>query len=277
MLAACEAFLRAKIWFTDYRHLNDPSEIRHGIKLAQDIAEHFRATADRKAQFFVDEFIEKFKHAPFDDTLEYYIASFSRVRNDLGQWRAYADNGRGFAIGFAPKLFEVVEQLPVDEPAHIMGAVKYTTPEEATALYSPVITEATKTFVSEATTNAHLMQHDVVTHLFVRLLTTSLMGTFLWRSLTIKHPAYKHEEEVRLSTQGTPEQLSPFIKTRLRGSEMVPYIPLGWPVRVPGNVMEIVVGPAAPPDAERTLKKFLSTVGMKFNDISRSDIPYRPL
>jgi Protein of unknown function (DUF2971) len=262
------------IWFTDYRHLNDPSELLHGLKFARDIARQYRETAHPEAQFFLDQFIYRFRHAPFDDVLEYYIASFSRARNDLDQWRAYADNGRGFAIGFAPHLFEVVEKPPMLKPAEFMSAVKY--PEDATALYSPLIAEATQIFLSEAITNAHLMQHDAVKHAFARQLTTSLIATLIWRSLTIKHHAYKHEEEVRLFI---PQSLglSPYVKTRPRGSENVPYIPQPWPVRVPGSVAEIVIGPAAPSDAKQTLREFLSTIGVESNNITHSDIPYRVL
>jgi hypothetical protein len=121
------------------------------------------------------------------------------------------------------------------------------------------------------------MRHDVVKHTFAGELRKHLMGTLIYRSLTTKHPAYEHEDEVRLIIAGTPDKLLKYVKTRLRGSEMVPYIPLPWPVRKPENVAKIVIGPAAPLDAERTLKKFLTTLGMKFDNITRSDIPYRAL
>ena len=50
-----------------------------------------------------------FQHRKVKEIFGFYIASFSRDRNDLGQWRAYADNGGGFALGLAPHLFEAVE------------------------------------------------------------------------------------------------------------------------------------------------------------------------
>lgn len=124
-------FESEQIWFTDYRHLNDPSELLHGLKFGLDTVR--QTTGDRNAQFFLDRVIDNFEGAPFDHPLEYYIASFSRVGNDLGQWRAYADNGRGFAIGFAPSMFEVVEKPPPDTPADFLGAVKYKV-EDTTAL-----------------------------------------------------------------------------------------------------------------------------------------------
>ena len=100
----------------------------------------------------------------------------------------------------------------------------------------------------------------------------------IWNCLTSKHPAYQHEQEVRLVIMGTPERLAPFVTTRYRGSEIVPYIPQPMPLREPGNILEIVVGPAAPTDTERTLRTMLGTLGIDPNvHICRSDIPYRAL
>ena len=66
-----------------------------------------------------------FKHTSFQSTLEFFIASFSRCRDDLGQWRSYADNGRGFAIGFSPRIFSVTKDPPVGKPAEFVGPVSY--------------------------------------------------------------------------------------------------------------------------------------------------------
>ena len=58
-------------------------------------------------------FADMFQQSNIEKTLEFFIASFSRDRDDLGQWRAYADDGRGFAIGFSPRLFKVLDE-PVE-------------------------------------------------------------------------------------------------------------------------------------------------------------------
>jgi hypothetical protein len=66
--------------------------------------------------------------------------------------------------------------------------------------------------------------------------------------------------------------------TRLRGSEIVPYIPHPKPVREPDMIAEIVVGPAAGPDAERTVRTMLDSFSIDPKiPIGRSDIPYRAL
>jgi hypothetical protein len=69
------------------------------------------------------------------------------------------------------------------------------------------------------------------------------------------------------------------IITRLRGSsEFVPYIAHPMPIREPNNISEIVVGPAAPADAERSVRTLLNSLGVDPSvSIGRSDIPYRAL
>jgi len=47
--------------------------------------------------------------------LDFYIASFTRSRDDLHQWQNYAQDGHGFALGFAPPLF-AIEDKPGRKP-----------------------------------------------------------------------------------------------------------------------------------------------------------------
>jgi hypothetical protein len=270
----CGIFEDEQIWFTDYRHLNDPSEFLHGLEFARDIAGRLKQDSDVRKQYFLDQFINNFRREIFDRRLEFYIASFSREPDDLSQWRSYADNGRGFAIGFAPPLFGIEEKQPSGKPLELVGAVKYTR-EDIDALYTPPIEEAAQIFLTAATENPALMVEGKIRNLFTLDMIRELIATVVFRSLITKHPAYKNEREVRLII--TTPIYSRYVKTRLRAGEIVPYIPQPF-AEVRGNVAKIVIGPAAPPDTERTLRKFLGTVGMeKFDNISRSDIPYRAL
>jgi len=67
---------------------------------------------------------------------------------------------------------------------------------------------------------------------------------------------------------GTSDKLVPFVKTRARGSELVPYIPHPWDVREPGAIVEILVGPAAPPDAEDAVRALLAGYGITGVDVA---------
>ena len=47
-----------RLWFTDYRHLNDPSELTHGIKMAHDAARLLGNGADGRACLFLETFVD---------------------------------------------------------------------------------------------------------------------------------------------------------------------------------------------------------------------------
>ena len=107
-VAGLEGILKSEaVWFTDFRHMNDPSEISHGIELCRDVIRLRKPGKDGRVVLFLDCLADLMRLDNFSRALEYFIGSFSRASDDLGQWRAYADNGRGVAIGFAPHLFAV--------------------------------------------------------------------------------------------------------------------------------------------------------------------------
>lgn len=266
-----------QIWFNDYRHLNDPSELVHGIDMAHKAAHTIATGVDGLLVTFLELFVEMFRHSNFDATLEFYIASFSRARNDLGQWRAYADNGRGFAIGFAPAMFDVKDHPTDCRLPEFLGPVIYANDQILDRHHAALETAAT---ILLETFNAHgdLMRDRAVGTRFMQALTRELIAQpLMWNCLTSKHDAYEHEQEVRLVILGQPAKLWPHVTTRFRGSEVVPYIKHPMPMRT--NIAEIVIGPAAPADTERAIRVMLTSLGIDPKSISvdKSRIPYRAL
>src|SRR5271165_2462927 len=110
-----------EVWFTSLFHLNDPSELRHGVDCAVEELRGRRAVAlqqgDDFTQTVCDEIERLVTHDPRSD-LGFFVASFSRASDDLGQWRGYGDDGRGFAVGFAPRLFHISETVDPTKPEH---------------------------------------------------------------------------------------------------------------------------------------------------------------
>src|SRR5215211_5886688 len=50
-----------QVWFTDYRHLNDPSELVHGIDIAHEVARGLAASADGQVRLFLELIIDMFR------------------------------------------------------------------------------------------------------------------------------------------------------------------------------------------------------------------------
>jgi hypothetical protein len=264
-----------QVWLTDYRHLNDPSELTHGIDMARDVVRLIGNGADGRVRLFLENFADLFTHRNLVTTLEFFIASFSHARDDLSQWRAYSDNGRGFAIGFAPRMFRISDPVP-GRLSEFVGPVRYRI-DEVCGRHKAAIEQALAIFLHTVNANSDLMRDKAVGILFMDGFAREIIAQpLVWNCLTSKHPAYEHEQEVRLVIMGVAGRLTAHVTTRLRGSEIVPYIAHPMPLREPHYIAEIVVGPAAPPDAERTVRMLCASLGLDPNiPVGRSDIPYR--
>jgi hypothetical protein len=78
--------------------MNDDREIKFGMSVANTVLSDI---GDRlpKAKIFCDLVADLFSAENLDSVFDFYIASFSRRRDDPHQWKNYARAGEGFAIG----------------------------------------------------------------------------------------------------------------------------------------------------------------------------------
>jgi Protein of unknown function (DUF2971) len=278
----CGIIESQSVWFTDYRHLNDPSELVHGVMVAHEVLAALAQGADRRVGLFLQMVGDLLVPENFVGNLDFFTASFSKQRDDLGQWRAYGENGRGFALGLAPKMFEVADGtgLQANEMSFV-GPVLYDRQEifrqEIFARHKRAIAAASSIFLAAAEAHAGLLQDKNVGMPFMRRMANELIASpLIWNCMTSKHVAYENEREVRLVLMGQTSNLSPYVKTRLRGSETVPYIAHPFRIRETGAIHEIVVGPAAAADAEEQVERMLTSHGVAPSvPITRSEIPYR--
>jgi hypothetical protein len=265
-----------QLWFTNYLHLNDPSELRYGMGIARRLLlEAGESYADSLIDLFTATAERLCRNENLDGPFDFYIASFSRDRNDLGQWRSYADDGQGFALGLAPHLFHVHEKI--DRKPHENVLVMPVVYGESQAL--PRYRDAISSAAAIVQENRGLLTNIIpqlqvlfMEELAVELIARELVGS----SLTVKDEAYSNEKEVRLVILGMREKLRPYVTYRSRGSEIVPFIKSPMPVQERGNISEIVIGPAAAPTARDGIRSLLHS----FHDdaeslISKSEIPYR--
>jgi hypothetical protein len=260
------------IWFTDYRHLNDPSELSYGIEKARDLMRLKETGADNVGRAFLQCLRDMLSPKNFSK-LEFFITSFSFDRDELGQWRAYADNGRGYALGLQARVFTDL----IRHPNVFISPVFYKT-KEILDRHSLAIDRAFEIFQDAVDKNHTLLTNEADLDEFIQqFCRVTLASVVIWNCLTSKHVAYENEKEVRLIILGTSDKLKPSIKTRLRGSEIVPYIAHDLDVRSPQTILEIVTGPAAGTDAERTVRTMLSSLKVEDDEIliKPSGIPYR--
>ncbi len=88
-----------KLWLTDIFGQNDTSELRYGVRHACDCldveAPRIHPVGTMLARQFRD-----LCETGLPSVARYFVGCFSLAKNDLDQWRKYADNARGFSLGF---------------------------------------------------------------------------------------------------------------------------------------------------------------------------------
>lgn len=259
-----------RIRLTDIFGLNDPSEIRHGIERARLILEEAKSghpaagVFARKFGEVMDDLIVRI--APF------FVACFSRRGDDLGQWRAYAANGTGFALGFDGAILEsaFISAGP-EENATISVNYDDTVLDKAMARLA-------RTVVPVLALPSGRNLNDSVVREFIATLSTAFSIAALHSALLFKHEAYRNEDEYRFLHARKPAELRDDLKRRARGSQIIHFWEFAWKEHWPNALREVVIGPAADVEAARTfIDECLRAGGFRADavTISRSRIPYR--
>lgn len=263
-------FETEQLWFTDYRFQNDPDEFRYGKELAVEVLNDLKARNNFEGQL-IDTVRSILTSNQMDLALDVFLACFTRRRDDLGQWETYGDNGRGFAIGFAPKMFEIKDPaFQTHNEKTFCGPVVY---DRAKALsrHREAIGWALYEFLEAARSYPHLMKLSMNRDAFMKEMRISLIAQpLIWYSLTAKQHAYHVEDEVRQVLMGAGDDLKLDIQTRSRGRENVPYVAVPWRVREAGMIDEIIVGPAASLEAEKDVIAMLRSYGVDGVKVTRT-------
>jgi hypothetical protein len=204
----------------------------------------------------------------FDNEFAYFTASFSRHRNDINQWRVYADNGRGFALGLNPAFFHPREPKDVrPNERYWVGPVVYDLDEAKRRMREPI-----DRAVAIASMPASRGLPPLTEAVLVKRLGVALSTPILWNSLTTKDRAYEAEREVRLLAVDQIDAFAQCVKTRVRGSRLVPYIEFEFELH---HVREVIIGPAAGSLAFDALAHLLRASDIDTSVIDPSRIPYQ--
>jgi hypothetical protein len=110
-----EIISKRKLWLSGTNNLNDKTERIHGKNKVLKALENFDDFEGKSK--VIEIFTRLMGHAQ-------YVCSFSQDGDTLSQWRGYADDGHGFAIGFNSDTF----------PENHGIAINTSDPEFATSL-----------------------------------------------------------------------------------------------------------------------------------------------
>jgi hypothetical protein len=257
-------------WATSTKYLNDTTELlsftsnfeqhanrhrqNHAGEALADIVDFYRLTADTSQTQTIGG--------------DSFACCFSEAGDLLSQWRAYGNNGRGYAVGFDPRK---IAALVSPRPTVNLRKITYGGPDETAqvddlfARFEPIVE-----------THLQILDNTGWGRQSARNWLSMRFGECLLEMAEeIKHPAFAEEREWRLYAHQngdaqfrvSQDRIVPFKQIDLSSIENSQVLP----------IEEIVIGPRLDFDeAVVSLTTFTSTLGygtsMKFRE---SSAPYR--
>jgi hypothetical protein len=263
-----------KIWLTDIFDLNDPSELSHGFSHAVNILNRMSAGGPPESQLFAQQFEAFLTQGGIQAAAHYFVCSFSSNGDDLGQWRAYGDNGRGYAVGFdALNLEKGFTRDADDEPIPNNSTFPLTYKDaELAEIHRQIIEPA---FPLISLPRGRGLSSEAI-RAYMGELSITLTMHAVRSVLFFKHEAYSNEKEYRFLQIYRADRPAPEVRRRARAYALVKYREFDWSSAAHAALKHIIVGPAA--DYERAARFARDCVPASHADsveIARSAIPYR--
>ncbi len=255
---------KQELWATDIRYLNDSTEFYLG-------RDAFKRVVKDKLQPMDKDTLEKRTLLALDGLLDLpketlkqfpiYVCSFSLLRNDLSQWRAYCHDG-GYSIGFPTDRLRALGE----RHDFVLTECKYGLKEAGYAIDAAF--DGLKSCIPQSEEEATSMW---LSHALV-------LGCF---AATFKHEAFDCEKEWRLVcfTNRRPRQF------KKHGDCLVPYVPFKLDDAALWEGAHIVVGPCSRENEELRLESVKALLESELqrhslpttctSNVQLSGIPYR--
>jgi hypothetical protein len=264
-----------EFWFTDINHLNDPSEFRHGCDIALEVLAAHPLQADKTVNVLCKPLADTIKTG-FNEIFSMHVVSFSALHDDLSQWRAYGDGGRGVAIEFAPKFFGRDPEIDISldgSPVHPMIVTQMEYNDAVTRRHlQEEIDRALGTFKELAP--VFRLSAPEVGLAFVKDFASLLSLQIMMEACSAKHPGYAAEAEVRFMIHAQRKNLERFVETRQRNGEAIRFV--RQKLRIRDHVTKVLLGPLADTETEAKVRAALTDAGLQPSQIlHRSKLPMR--
>jgi hypothetical protein len=252
---------KQRTWCFSHEQQTDKTEFEYALAKARDVIREVGQSDDFFTRSFCACLDDMLSVNKLSGPFEFYLFSVSRHRDHGPQWKEYGRGGHGFAIGLSPTLFLPDKDDLYDEAnknLHI-GRVIYgddpTTDRHRLAIdraaeITSRVGKANATLVGAAPPSRYL---EVMAH---ELLASQL----IWNCLTAKEDRYADEREVRGIIMNVRAKFDQW-RRNFRGRA---YIEHELPLKAPGSIVEILVGPKANPNAEAVIADFLKAEGYNY-------------
>jgi Protein of unknown function (DUF2971) len=247
-----------KLWCFGHQYQKDRTEFEYSLQIARRVIGQVGNSTDALTNHFCACLIDLLNNNSFTAVFEFYFFSLSRHEDDPQQWRDYGQQGRGFAIGFAPALFAPTEMTLKEQATENLHVGRVIYGDAATeARHRLVIEEAASITSRVAWVNRSLLKEVKPITYLLAMAREVIASQLIWNCLTAKHEIYANEREVRYIIMNVVAKFDKHRKT-YKGKT---YVEAPLALKTAGAVMQILVGPNAPSDAENMVTEFLKTNG----------------
>lgn len=260
-----------ELHLTNVFNLNDPSEIRYGFSHVINSLKKLSTQGSNEQKYFARRF-EHLYTTGINRTGHFFVCSFSKDDDELGQWRSYADDGRGYCLVFDRSELEDI----------FLNA-------------SQVTQGQNNTFDIRYDNRIHNLHHSLAQQVsplidlpnqlgikdpgrsnFLQYLSVYLSLHALQSSLFYKHKGYETEKEYRFLQVFNWLATVPNIHHKHKKDELISYTKTKWKDEKRFALKEVIIGPAADKNkSEKFLMEYSNFLKFPQIQIRYSNIPYR--
>lgn len=261
-----------RLWATNYRFLNDRTEVTRGLTLlANVIEERLAAVVDEIQREFLTNTLATAN--PFDGMLDVYVTCFCEQDDQLNQWRVYTGNS-GYAIGFESQYIGLFGSDSDPARDFMLRKVIYD-PEMQHDMIDKIIDIACRGLAHHSQ-GANLEQ----AMLLIAACCRHVRNTVAELLMTFKHEAFAVEQEWRLCHVIRDNEVD-HLQFRQGPYGLTPYVPLDpspdfghHAKRLP--ICKITHGPSPDPSLTRyALGKALRKYNLEMVQVAGSKLPVR--
>ena len=263
----------SRLWATNYRFLNDTSEVGYGAGLFEALVRERLVGLENDV---LSEFLTRTLRTAnsFDGMVDCYIACFCERDDLLNQWRSYAGSGGGYALGLRAK--EIGRRWGQLERTQdfVLRKVIYDVNVQ-TRLLSEVIDKTMSALATDTDAVSVADANNLIARCcqFVRAEVSDYLVSF-------KHPAFAVEEEWRIChvISSVEEE---HVSFRDGQFGLTPYVcldvsPMAGVHHNKLPLARITHGPVPNPDNVRfALNKLLRAKEYSFVEVAGSTLPVR--
>jgi hypothetical protein len=255
---ALNGILGAQLWCFSHEHQTDKREFDYALGVALRALEEVRRSDEFFTRAFADCVLDMLGANRLSGPFEFYLFSVSRHRDHGPQWKAYGRGGTGYAIGLSPALFQPDKDDVYEEAnrnLHI-GRVVYGD-EPTAARHRLAVARAAEITSRIGCANKDLVRSEGIARYLAVMAHELLASQLIWNCLTAKESRFEDEREVRGIILNAKAKFDPWRRTHAGRT----YVEHDLPLKTPGSIVEILVGPNADSDAEARVTALLSAEG----------------